>query len=64
MTPFKLPFPDAWVEDVEEAAEESFDPLELIPDELLLDKVPLDALPLALFTDGIADVPLDVPLGR
>ena len=64
MTPLRLPLPDAWVEDVEDAAEESFEPLELMPDELLFDKVPFDALLLALFTDGIADAPLDVPLGR
>ena len=56
-----LPLPEACVEDVDEAAEESFEPLELMPEEeqLLLDKAPLDVLLvlLLLFADGIADAP-------
>ena len=62
--PAILPFPEPWVDDVEDAAEESFDPFELIPDDddkLLLDNVPLDdddALLLLLFVEeGIADAP-------
>ena len=60
--PAILPFPEPWVEDVDDAAEESFDPFELTPDDdkLLLDNVPLDddALLLLLFVEeGIADAP-------
>ena len=62
-----LPLPEACVEDVDEAAEESFEPLELMPEEeqLLLDKAPLDVLLvlLLLFADGIADAP-PAMLGR
>ena len=61
--PAILPFPEPWVDDVDDAAEESFDPFELTPDDddkLLLDNVPLDedALLLLLFVEeGIADAP-------
>ena len=62
--PAILPFPEPWVDDVDDAAEESFDPFELTPDDddkLLLDNVPLeddDALVLLLFVEeGIADAP-------
>ena len=62
-----LPLTEACVEDVDEAAEESFEPLELMPEEeqLLLDKAPLDVLLvlLLLFADGIADAP-PAMLGR
>ena len=62
-----LPLPEACVEDVDEAAEESFEPLELMPEEeqLLLDKAPLDVLLVLLlvFADGIADAP-PAMLGR
>ena len=57
-----LPLTEACVEDVDEAAEESFEPLELMPEEeqLLLDMAPLDDVLLVLlllFADGIADAP-------
>ena len=60
--PAILPFPEPWVEDVDDAGEESFDAFELTPDDdkLLLDNVPLDddALLLLLFVEeGIADAP-------
>ena len=63
-----LPLPEACVEDVDEAAEESFEPLELMPEEeqLLLDMAPLDDVLLVLlllFADGIADAP-PAMLGR
>ena len=48
-------FTDAWDDDVDEAAEESLDPLEMIP-ELFVDALDV------LLTDGIADAP-DVALG-
>ena len=59
-----LPLTEAFDEDVDEAADELLDPLELTPnDELLLDNVPVDVLVLLLsFTDGMADGP-DAPFG-